>query len=218
VSIYPFTVITAEQRSEAWRAARVGRLTGSSAADMLAFNKGGKESAARRDLRLRLVLERITGQPQDEVFVNAAMQRGIDCEPQARGAYEVLTGHLVQTTGFLSRADLLVGCSVDGHVGDWDGIVEIKCPKSATHLRYLTEGAVPADYLPQITHNLWVSGADWCDFLSWDDRFPADMQVFYERVTRAYVDIAAYEQAARAFLAEVDEQYAALVRRKEGAA
>jgi len=216
--IYPFTVITAEQRSDEWRAARVGRLTGSCAADMLAFTKAGKESAARRDLRLRLVLERITGQPQDEVFVNAAMQRGIDCEPQARGAYEVLTGYLVQTTGFLSREDLPVGCSVDGHVGDWDGIVEIKCPKSATHLRYLTEGTVPTDYLPQITHNLWVSGADWCDFLSWDDRFPADMQVFYERVTRADVDIDAYEKAAKAFLAEVDEQYAALVRRKDGTA
>jgi predicted phage-related endonuclease len=204
-----FTVITAEQRSPEWFAARVGRLTGSVAADMLTTIKSG-EAAARRDLRMRLVCERLTGQPQEDGFVNAAMQRGIDCEPQAFASYEALTGQMVTRTGFLSHNELMVGCSLDGHVGEFTGILEAKCPKSATHLKYVRAGVVPSDYLPQITHNLWVSGAQWCDFLSFDDRFPVHLQTFLVRVKREDVDLKAYELAVALFLAEVDKEVAAL--------
>lgn len=205
-----FTVIDAEQRSEAWRLARVGRLTGSAAADMLATIKSG-EAAARRDLRLRLVTERLTGQPQDEVFVNAAMQRGIECEPLARAAYENATGGLVRATGFLAHSTLQAGCSLDGHVGDFEGIVEIKCPKSSTHLRYLREGKVPAEYLPQIRHNLWITEADWCDFVSWDDRFPPELQLFIVRLSWRDADLGSYVTKAAAFLAEVEAEYRSLL-------
>jgi putative phage-type endonuclease len=201
----PFTVITAEQRSPEWFAARAGRLTGSVAADMLATIKSG-EAAARRDLRMRLVCERLTGQPQEDSFVNAAMQRGIDMEPMAFSAYEAQTGLVAVRSGFLSHALHMAGCSLDGHVGNFEGIVELKCPKSSTHLKYLREGGIPKDYLPQILHNLWISGAQWCDFLSFDDRFPADMQVFYVRVERDDKAIAEYEAKALAFLGEVETE------------
>lgn len=204
-----FTVCDAEQRTPAWHQARLGRLTGSRAADMLATVKSG-EAAARRDYRLQLVCERLTGHVQEEPYVNAAMQRGITCEPMARAAYEALTGELLTQTGVLLHTDVMAGCSLDGHVDDFAGIVEIKCPKSATHLRYLRARTVPAEYLPQITHNLWVTGADWCDFMSWDDRFPAELQTVRVRVHRDDLDLAAYEAKALAFLAECEADLAAV--------
>ncbi len=197
-----FTVIEAEQRSPEWFAARLGRLTGSRAADMLATIKSG-EAAARRDLRIQLVCERLTQSLQEDAFVNAAMQRGIDCEPLAFSAYESLTGNVAHRTGFLAHDTLAIGCSLDGHVGDFAGILEVKCPKSATHLGYLRGGKVPTAYVPQITHNLWVTGAAWCDFLSFDDRFPVELQTFLVRQERNEQEIASYALAANLFLSEV---------------
>lgn len=197
------------QRTAEWHALRLGRLTGTGAADMLATIKSG-EAAARRDLRLRLVCERLTGCSAESVFVNAEMQRGVDLEPAALAAYEAKSGNLALPSGFLSHDALMAGCSLDGQVDHYAGIVEVKCPKSATHLRYLRGGLVPTDYLPQITHNLWISGAAWCDFLSFDDRFPDYAQTFLVRVQRSDVDIAAYEAKAVTFLREVDLELAAI--------
>lgn len=176
---------------------------------MLAQIKTG-EAAARRDLRMQLVCERLTGVSQDDGFVNAAMQRGIDAEPLACAAYEALTGELVQRSGFLAHRELLAGCSLDGHIGDFDGIVEFKCAKSATHLRWLRAGVLPPEHRPQILHNLFITGAAWCDFLSFDDRFPPALQTFLVRVPREPIEILAYEKVVRAFLAEVDAEVAAL--------
>lgn len=176
---------------------------------MLATIKSG-EAAARRDYRMQLVTERLTGQPQEDGFVNAAMQRGIELEPMAFAAYEAVTGNVAVRTGFLSHNSIMAGCSLDGHVDAFAGIVELKCPKSATHLRYLRDGVVPKDYLPQITHNLWISGAAWCDFLSYDDRFPSALQVFYVRVLAKDLDMAGYEASALKFLAEVETETNAL--------
>lgn len=212
-----FTIINAEQRSAEWFQARAGRLTGSVAADMLATIKSG-EAAARRDLRMRLVCERLTGQPQEEAFVNAAMQRGIDMEPKAFAAYEALTGIVAVRSGFLSHNTLMAGCSLDGHIGNFEGLFECKCPKSSTHLRYLREAVIPRDYLPQITHNLFITGAQWCDFLSFDDRFPPEMQTFYIRAWAKDLDLEDYEKKALAFLAEVDTEVNAIKTITKGVA
>lgn len=203
-----FTIVDAPQRSPEWFSARCGRLTGSRANDMLAQIKSG-EAAARRDLRAQLVVERLTGQPQEDPYINATMQRGIDKEADAFAAYEAYSGNLTRRTGFLSHTALLVGCSVDGDVDDFAGIVEVKCPKSATHLGYLKTGTVPDNHLPQIRHNLWVTGAEWCDFVSFDDRFPPALQLFVRRVPRVEIDILAYSKVAEKFLAEVDAEYQA---------
>jgi hypothetical protein len=202
-----FTIIDAEQRSPEWFQARAGRVTGSKAACVTDFLKSGKESADRRDYRLQLVCERLTGLPQDDGsgYVSPAMQRGIELEPAAFAAYEALTGAIAQKSGFLSHNTLQVGCSLDGHIDGFKGLLEIKCPKTATHLTYWKgKGEAPADHLPQIIHNLWVTGAEWCDFLSFDDRLPEDYRTFLVRVKREDVDIASYEKAAMQFLAEVD--------------
>lgn len=198
-----FTIIDADQRSPEWFAARCGRLTGSRAGDVLATIKTG-EAAARRDYRLQLVCERLTGQPQEDVFVNAAMQRGIDKEPEAFSAYEAVTGHMVQRSGFLAHTSHLAGCSLDGHLDEFRGILELKVPKSATHIRYLRDGTIPKEHLPQVRHNLWITGAEYCDFMSFDDRLPADLQVFLVRVKAADVDLPGYEKEALKFLQEVE--------------
>lgn len=205
-----FTVLEAEQRSEAWRLARTGRLCGSRSADMLATIKSGGEAAGRRNLKAQLVLERLTGRPQDSDYVSPAMQQGIDREADALLLYEALTGQVVIRTGFLSHAALLAGCSLDGHLGDFDGIVEVKCPIPATHLEYLKTGIVPDAYAKQVLHNLWISGAGWCDWLSYNPDFPDPLQVKLVRIPRVPADIDAYAEKAKAFLREVDVEVGAL--------
>src|SRR5512139_3251443 len=153
---HAFTVHDVSQRTDDWHSLRLGKLTGSRASDMLATIRTG-EAAARRDLRLQLVCERLTHVSQENGYINADMQWGIDHEDEARATYEGERGVLVRQTGFLSHAELEAGASLDGDVDDFAGIVEIKCPKSATHLRYLRAGVVPAEYLGgQVTHNLWL--------------------------------------------------------------
>jgi hypothetical protein len=209
-----FRIIDADQRSDAWRLARVGRLTGSNAKHVIAKGRGSDEAVGRRDYRYQLVTERLTGQPQDGVFVNDAMQRGIDMEPAAFAAYEAHSGYLARRTGFLAADGLMAGCSLDGDINGFCGIVELKCPKSATHAKYLRsqmEGKPPAEHVAQITHNLWISGAEWCDFASFDDRFPEPLQLVVIRVKRGDVDIDGYEKKAIAFLEEVDAEYTAML-------
>jgi len=204
-----FEIIDCEQRSEPWFRARAGRLTGSVAADIFATLKSGGEPACRRDLRTRLVVERLTGKPQEDDFQNADMRRGIELEPAARKAYEARTGNLVEQTGFLAHTDLHIGCSLDGHVGDFEGIVELKCPRSARHFAYLKAKALPTEHRYQIVHNLFVSGAAWCDFVSYDPTMPDRLQVFVVRVLRDEKEMASYEFAARQFLKEVEAEYLA---------
>ena len=204
-------IIECEQRTPEWFAARAGRLTGSVAADMLAKLKSGGEPAARRDLKLQLAVETLTGTPMEASgFVSPAMQRGIDAEPLARGRYEAETGNLVRTTGFVIRDDLAVGCSLDGDIRNFEGILEIKCPKSATHCGYLKDRRLPPDYVAQVTHNLWVTGAKWCDFVSWDDRMPTGLDFFMVRVMRDDAVMAAYESDVRRFLDEGASEVGAL--------
>lgn len=202
-----FTIIEAEQRSAEWRAARAGRITGSVAGDMLAKIKSGAYSASRRDLRLKLAIEQLTGLPSDDAdaWLGKDVARGIEKEPQVADAYEAEQGYLLQKTGFLQSAGFMAGCSLDGHVNDFEGIVEFKCPKTATHLAYIEARAVPDEYVAQITHNLWVTGAQWCDFVSFDDRLPAELGLsfFRVRVPRDETAIKAYEAEVIRFLAEV---------------
>lgn len=204
-----FTIVNAEQRSPAWFAARLGRLTASRAKDMLATIQKG-EAAARRDLRTQLVVERLTGQVQEDGFVNAVMEWGIEHEADAFAAYEAQSGNMVRRTGFLAHTEHMVGCSLDGDVEDFVGIVEIKCPKSATHYGYLKSGEVPSNHRPQILHSLWVTGAEWCDFVSYDPRFPEGRRLFVQRVPRVEIDVLAYEKVALKFLEEVAAECAAL--------
>jgi predicted phage-related endonuclease len=207
-----FTVVNVTQRSDEWKQARCGRLT-SSCADIL-FKEGrkkGEPSYQRRDLVIRLALEQMTGRSQDEDgYQSAAMQRGVDREADARVAYEAATGALVREAGFLQHTVHMAGTSLDGYVGQFDGVVELKVPKSATHIHYLESKEIPGDYIAQIRHHVWVTGAQWADFVSFDDRLPAHLQLVILRVTRDQLAIDLYEQAVLTLLNEVESKVKAL--------
>lgn len=196
-------ILTMPQGSPEWFAARLGRVTGSRAKDVLATIKSG-EAAARRDYRIELVTERLTGQPLDDGFVSKDMLRGTELEPEAFAAYEAETGVLVRRTGFITFDHMMVGCSLDGDVDNLGGLIEIKCPKMATHYRYLSNPGMPNEHRAQMLHNVWVTGAAWCDFVSFDPRFPEGLRLVIRRVTFTPDEIATYADAVAAFLAEVD--------------
>lgn len=205
-----YTVLNLEQRSLEWMAARAGRLTGSVASDAMATMKSKPKefTAARKHLRMRLALERITGRPQEREFTTGAVQHGVEREPTALARYEAMSGEILTRVGFLSHNDVLAGCSLDAAVIPGkriDGIVEAKCPESATHFEYLHTKKIPYNYRWQCLHNLWVSGADWCDFISFDDRFDAPLDYLCVRLERDPKEIREYEIAVLRFLAEVDE-------------
>src|SRR5213075_1985620 len=195
-------VIDVPQRSTEWVTLRLGRVSGSDAADVIATLKNGGEAASRRDLRTRLCLERITGQSQESGYINADMQRGIDLESSALAAYEAQTGALVQPVGYCVHDTLLAGVSPDGFIGE-DGLVEVKCPRSANHLAYLKAQTVPKEHLPQLVHQLWITGRAWVDLVSYHPRFPEPLPVFLARYHRNDLEIATYEKVVRVFLDEV---------------
>lgn len=199
---------TLAQRTPEWLALRAGKLTGSAAKDMLATIKSG-EAAARRDLRYKLIAERLSGQSQEDGYVNAAMQWGIDHEAEAVAAYEAVTGSLVTPIGFVEAEHLAAGTSPDGFV-ESDGILSVKCPKTATQIRYFREHVEPSEHWAQNTHELWLTGRAWIDVASYDPRLPDRLRLFVVRVTRTQAELDAYGEKAVAFLREVANECEAL--------
>lgn len=198
-------VIDCEQRTEAWFSARLGRMTSTMADDVLAVRRDGKPSAGRRRALTQLVLERVTGKSQEPRFFSQSMQNGQEREVDARELYEAQTGVLVQQTGFLQHPELMAGCSLDGHVGDFDLITEFKSPEPHTHFEYVMTGAIPLEYQRQVLHALWLSGAKWCDWMSYHPDFPEPLRAKIVRVFRNEAEIASHELNVRLFLREVDE-------------
>ena len=169
-----------EQRSEEWFAARLGCVTASRTADVMAKTKSGY-AASRANYLAQLITERLT-QTSVKGFTSAAMQHGTDTEPQARMAYELMTGETVAETGFIPHPTIAgFGASPDGLVGS-DGLIEIKCPNSATHIETLLDGKVPSQYMIQMQVQMMCTGREWCDFVSFDPRMPGDMNFWMQRV------------------------------------
>lgn len=204
-----FTIVDVAQGSPEWFAARLGRLTGSVAGNMLAKLANGKPAAGRYNLLLRLVLENLTGKPQAPTFQSGPMLVGTEREPLARFAYEAMTGEVVTETGFLTHPTLMAGASLDGHIGDFGKLLSIKCRQPAAHYECLRTNKIQADALAQIRHELWLTGAEEHDYFSWNPDFPEHMQCHLITVKRADADIAAYDVEARKFLEEVDREVSA---------
>jgi putative phage-type endonuclease len=200
------------QGSAEWLASRAGKVTASRISDVLAKIKSG-EAAARRDYRAQLVAEILTGKPQEDGFVNDAMKWGTENEPFARAAYEVDRGILVDQVGLVLHPEIdRAAASPDG-LADI-GLVEIKCPKTATHLEYLLAGEVPEKYRNQMLWQMACTERPWCDFVSFDPRLPQDLELFVVRLNRDDEAIKKMEAEVRKFLDEVDEVIEKLTQRK----
>lgn len=196
------------QGSEEWRLARCGKVGASRIADLMARTRNGY-GASRANYMAEIIIERLTGQPTNG-YCNAAMLWGIETEPQARAAYEFRYDAEVVEVGMVQHPSIEdAGASPDGLVGD-DGLVEIKCPQSATHIDILLSGAVPDKYIKQMQFQMACTGRSWCDFVSFDPRLPEHLQLFRQRVTRDDETIAEIESEVRKFLAEVEEKIEAL--------
>lgn len=191
------------QGSAEWHAARLGKVTASCLNDLLATVKNG-EAASRRDYRMQLVVETLTGEPTEK-YTNGDMKWGTEQEPFACDCYAFLKGYEVEQAGFIDHPEIVgYGASPDGLIGD-DGLVEIKCPKTATHVEWMLAGVVPSQHYNQIQGQLDCTGRKWCDFASYDPRMPVDLQLFVVRVERDDCRIAEIRAAVMTMRKEVDD-------------
>jgi putative phage-type endonuclease len=192
-----------EQRTDDWFAARLGKVTASRVADVIAKTKTGY-GAGRANYMADLVVERLTGQKASS-FTNAAMEWGTEQEPNAKAAYAAKTGILVEDVGFIDHPTVAMsGASPDGLAED--GLVEIKCPNTATHLEYIFDGKPPQKYITQMQWQMACAGKPWCDFVSYDPRLPERLQLLVVRVPRDDDYIKMLEQEVTTFLQELDDK------------
>lgn len=204
-----------EQGSQEWYEARCGSLGASQVAQALARTKSGW-GASRANVMAQLIVERLTGLPS-EGYTSSAMQWGIDTEPQARAAYEFLRDAEVVEVGLL-RHPVIEGthASPDGLVAD-EGLIEIKCPNSATHIDTLLSDKVPGNYWTQMQWQMACTGRKWCDFVSFDPRLPADLQLWVRRVERDDDAIESMERDVSDFLSELEMKLSSLQSLREAA-
>jgi putative phage-type endonuclease len=192
------------QRSEAWFQSRLGRVTASRVADVIAKTKSGY-SASRDNYMAQLICERLTGQ-QGESFTNAAMTWGTETEPLARSAFEAYADVMVEEVGFVPHPSIeMSGASPDGLVGLF-GMLEIKCPNTATHIDTLLSQTVPGKYITQMQWQMRCCERQWCEFVSFDPRLPQDLQLFVKRVEFDPEYVAMLEKEVIQFLAELDDK------------
>jgi len=191
-----------DQGSAEWFNERLGKVTASRVADVIAKTKTGW-GASRANYAAQLVAERLTGKVIDG-YRNAAMDWGITTEPDARVAYEFLTDAIVEQVGFVPHPTIsMSGASPDGFVGD-DGLVEIKCPNTATHIETLLGQNVPGKYITQMQWQMACTGRKWCDFVSFDPRMPETMQLFVKRIGCDTALMHDLEMQVFNFLLEID--------------
>jgi putative phage-type endonuclease len=199
------------QGSPEWHQARLGKVTASRVCDVVAKTKNGW-GASRANYLAELVAERLTGTAA-ESYTNAAMQWGTATEPEARAAYEFRQLVDVEQVGFVDHPEIrMSGASPDGLIGK-EGLVEIKCPNTATHIETLIGGQGQFNkYYAQMQWQMACTERLWCDFVSYDPRLPGNMRLFVQRVERAPEEIAHLEANVKAFLRELDEKVATLTR------
>lgn len=197
-----------DQRTNDWFAARCGKATGSRIADAIAKTRTGW-GASRANYMAQLIAERLTSKVADS-YTSGAMQWGIETEPQAIEAYEALTFSVVEPVGFVDHPNIdMAGASPDGLVGD-DGLVEVKCPNTATHIDALLGCAIPGKYITQMQWQMACTERDWCDYVSFDPRMPPNLQMRIHRIERDAEAVAELQEAVADFLAEVASKVDAL--------
>ena len=192
------------QGTPEWFAQRLGHVTASRMSDVLAKGKAG-EAVTRQKYRMQIIAERVSGRVA-ESFTSAAMEWGTEHEPLARIRYEADTGYFVDEAEFCFHPTIKwLGASPDGVISGVNALIEIKCPNTQTHLGYRLDNKPPAAYINQMQCQMWVTGATYCDFVSYDPRVPEHLQLFVSRLQRDNDLIAKMEIETIKFLGEVEE-------------
>ena len=192
-----------KQLSPEWFAAKRGCLGASRIADATARTKSGW-GASRANIMSQLICERLTGESAPS-FTTPAMQHGIDTEPQARDAYCFLNDVEVEEVGFIPHPTIeWTGASPDGVVGE--GLIEIKCQNTATHIEYLLSGKIPLKYVKQMQWQMACTERQWCDYVAFDPRLPMELQMKVERVKRDEDMITQLEVYVADFITEMKEK------------
>ena len=200
-----------EQRSDEWFKARLGKVTASRVSDLMAKTKSGY-STSRANYMAELICERLTGQPAER-FTSAAMQWGTDNEVHAKASYAFMHDAVVTDVGLVLHSSIAdFGASPDGLVAA-DGLIEIKCPNTATHIETLLTDTIDGKYITQMQVQMACTDRSWCDFVSFDPRLPVDMQLFVRRVQRDDARIAEIETEVRGFLVDLDKKMDSLQTR-----
>ena len=195
--------VDCEQNSAKWIWARTGRITASRICDFMATLKRGGEAASRRDYRAELIAERLTGRAENR-YVGKEMRYGSEQEPFARTAYEMRTENIVDQVGFVFHPRLdFSGASPDGLIRE-DGGLELKCPKTTTHLAYMAAGTVPKEYEYQMLWNMACTQREWWDFVSFDARLPEKLRLFIVRMSRDESRIGEIEREVITLNNEID--------------
>lgn len=204
-------MVRIEQGTDEWKQLRLGKATASKIADITARTKSGW-AASRANYMADLICERLTGLPK-ESFTNAAMQWGTDMEPEARRTYAFITDAEVSEIAFVDHPSIPnSGASPDGLVGT-DGLLEIKCPNTATHIETILGAEIDGKYIKQMQWQMTCTGRAWCDFVSYDPRMPENMQIHIRRVQYDPQMVAELEDEVSEFLAEVDAKVSQLLAR-----
>lgn len=204
---------TVEQGSEAWMKMRLGKVTASRMSDVMSKGRGNAPSKTSESYMIELIAEIITGQSKP-FFENDAMRWGTETEPQARAMYEVNNDFVsVREVAFIEHSEF-IGVSPDGLIGD-DGLLEIKCPNTTTQLKRALSDDYSADYKAQIQMQLWVSGREWCDFLSFDPRLECAAGYLQQRVYRDEDYITEMKEKTDLFISKMNELLIKLTKGKE---
>lgn len=188
-------VFDCPQGSTEWYAARAGIPTASKFATVMAKGRGGAESKTRRKYMLQLIGERLTGQPM-ESFSNDHTERGKAMEAEARDLYAMVRGVEPQQVGFMRRGN--AGASPDSLVGA-DGLLEVKTKLPDIQIETLLANRLPPEHVAQVQGQLWISGRQWVDFVSYWPGLP----LFVTRVHRDETYIATIKVEVDEFLAEM---------------
>ena len=203
-----------KQGTAEWHAARCGLITASKISVVMSKGRSSAPSATRATYMAQLAAERLTGKPADG-FTNAAMEWGTETEPQARAEYTMRTGLMIEEVGFVPHPSISnSGASPDGLAGE-DGLVEIKCPNTATHIDTLLSGKVPTKYITQMQWQMLCCERKWCDFVSFDNRLPEHLQLFVQEVEFDPEYAAMLEKEVVLFLTELDNKVAKLKEKYE---
>lgn len=189
------------QGSDEWFSARLGKVTASKVADIMTKTKSGY-GASRKNYMGQLLCERLT-KKREESYTNSAMMRGTELEPKARAFYELSYSDVVEC-GLIDHPSIpMFAASPDGLVGD-DGLIEIKCPNTMTHIEFILSLKPDSKYITQMQVQMACTGRKWCDFISFDDRLPIEMQFSFVRVDRDNAYIAEIETEVKLFLEELN--------------